>query len=83
MDLPLGGRLFSDQGALLSLLGGLEFGRTGEVCLGLGGGRFRCEGFIIPLDGAKAFWGWDIPGNVPPLQFTRAIWYNTRVLLMR
>ena len=39
-------------------LGGLEFGRTGEVCLGLGGGKFRCVGFIIPLDGARAFRGW-------------------------
>ena len=58
MDIPLGGQLFSDQEASLSLLGGLEFGRTVEVCLGLGGGKFRCVGFIIPLDGAKAFRGW-------------------------
>ena len=82
MYLPLGGQLFSDQEALLSLgalrllrssrfaltqpdafgagesLGGLEFWRTGEEYLGLGGGRLRCMGFIIPLDGARAFQDW-------------------------
>ena len=55
MDLPLGGPANVDWDALLSLLGGLEFGRTGEACLELVGGRFSCMGFIIPLDGAEAF----------------------------
>ncbi len=49
MYLPLGGWLFPDRGALLSLLGGLEFWRAGEEYLGLRGGKFRCVGFIIPL----------------------------------